>query len=200
MTLLASGPEGGGRLAFGLPAAPADGAPFGTGRPPGGAVLLEYAGLRAWDAKGRELTGRIVWEGAPVGSLPGAGWPGGGRLDPAGTHTVARSPAPGSAASGIGTAGTFRLEIDDAGAAYPVRIDPLASTPSSSWWCGQGSVHMFGASMAVGDVNGDGFADVMLGARQYNNTYASSGMVWVLHGGAGEWNITPAEEETVAFH
>ncbi len=49
----------------------------------------------------------------------------------------------------------------------------------------------FGASVSTaGDVNGDGYADVIVGAPLYENGQGEEGMVWVWHGsaeGLGSW-------------
>lgn len=64
------------------------------------------------------------------------------------------------AASGLETVADAQLESNQAGAA-------------------------FGASLAgVGDVNGDGFADVMVGARLYDSGQADEGAAFIYHGTA----------------
>ncbi len=49
----------------------------------------------------------------------------------------------------------------------------------------------FGVSVAgAGDVNGDGFADVLVGAHQYDNGQIDEGAVFLFFGGAGAFNTT----------
>jgi hypothetical protein len=56
-----------------------------------------------------------------------------------------------------------RLVVDDRGAFYPVTIDPLAT--SAAWFQTGEEEWQFGASVAsAGDVNGDGYGDVIVGA------------------------------------
>jgi hypothetical protein len=61
------------------------------------------------------------------------------------------------------------LRVDDIGAHYPITIDPLLASPG---WTGEGDPigTLFGYSVSsAGDVNADGFGDVIVGAYQYDN-------------------------------
>ncbi len=54
-------------------------------------------------------------------------------------------------------------------------------------WSAQGNQDdaQFGQSMApAGDVNGDGFADLIIGASQYDGIHANAGRVFVFRGSA----------------
>jgi hypothetical protein len=54
------------------------------------------------------------------------------------------------------------------------------------------SSSLFGATLAcAGDVNGDGFADVLVGAAGNGNDYSMSGDVFLYSGGAGGLSTTP---------
>gem|GEM_PF-1688725 len=56
------------------------------------------------------------------------------------------------------------LEVDDAGATYPVTIDPLASTTGTTL-TGPSAAAAYATSVALtGDLNGDGYGDVAVGA------------------------------------
>ncbi|WP_324674156.1 FG-GAP-like repeat-containing protein [Hymenobacter sp. GOD-10R] len=65
------------------------------------------------------------------------------------------------------------LEVDDAQARYPITIDPLASTPSTT--LSEPDGFYFGEHIAsAGDVNGDGYADVIIGAFRKAYVYLGS--------------------------
>ncbi|MBN2392314.1 MAG: FG-GAP repeat protein [Anaerolineae bacterium] len=84
---------------------------------------------------------------------------------------------------------TLALVIDAAGAAYPLTIDPLIATPSWSA-TGENSSDHFGISVAsAGDVNGDGYADLVVGAHLFNS---GMGKVYVYHGSPAGLDGLPA--------
>src|SRR5262249_19356864 len=64
----------------------------------------------------------------------------------------------------------LRIVLDDAGAVYPLAIDPLltGTLDPQQLEANQASAS-FGQSVAsAGDVNGDGYADVIVGAPDYD--------------------------------
>ncbi|MFM2248897.1 MAG: hypothetical protein RL071_4972, partial [Pseudomonadota bacterium] len=78
-------------------------------------------------------------------------------------------------------AGGFVVEVDDAGARYPVEIDPVYSL--AGWRAdGRAESGSFGLTVrAVGDLNGDGHADVAVGGPTFGS---DRGRVYVFHGAA----------------
>jgi hypothetical protein len=76
----------------------------------------------------------------------------------------------------------FSIVVNDETAVYPVTVDPLSATPN---WSAEGNIEriFFGHSVATaGDVNGDGYSDVIIGAPNYDNTSANDGAAFVFHG------------------
>lgn len=64
----------------------------------------------------------------------------------------------------------------------PARI--IASTQKGSY---------FGSSLAsAGDINGDGYDDILIGAKNYNNLYSSEGAAFVYYGSPSGLSPTPA--------
>jgi uncharacterized repeat protein (TIGR01451 family) len=106
---------------------------------------------------------------------------------------------PWSAAEGRG----IRIAIDDGNAVYPLNVDPLLTSPS---WTAKGNQVLanFGSSVATaGDVNGDGFSDLVVGAPRYDNGQTDEGMIFAYYGsasglpGAPSW--TAEGNQSVAF-
>lgn len=100
-----------------------------------------YGGLKAWDARGRELAAHMEVDGVRIA-----------------------------------------LAVDDAGARYPVTVDPLSTTAD---WSADGDQAgaAFECSVAgAGDVNGDGYSDVIVGAANYDNGEAGEGRVFLYYG------------------
>ncbi|MDD5306209.1 MAG: integrin alpha [Deltaproteobacteria bacterium] len=71
--------------------------------------------------------------------------------------------------------------VDDDDATYPVVIDPLLTSPAWTAESDQAGAQ-FGYSVAsAGDVNGDGFSDVIIGAPYYDGL-TDEGAAFVFHG------------------
>jgi len=84
---------------------------------------------------------------------------------------------------------TIRMVIDDAGAVYPILVDPLLVSPV---WSAEGDQDsaQFGLSVGTaGDVNGDGYSDVIVGACGYG--VLQEGAAFVYYGSGSGLSTTP---------
>ena len=78
--------------------------------------------------------------------------------------------------------GGVEIAVATTGARYPIVIDPLAT--SVTWMAtGDREGAYFGTSVATaGDVNGDGYDDVIVGAPDYSNGQTGEGAAFVYYG------------------
>ena len=79
--------------------------------------------------------------------------------------------------------GGLAIAVDDRGARYPVTIDPVLSNPS---WSVEGDQlgAMLGNYVAgAGDVDGDGYGDVLVASALYDSGQTDEGAVWLYPGG-----------------
>jgi hypothetical protein len=86
----------------------------------------------------------------------------------------------------------LRIEVDDTEARYPVVVDPLLT--ASAWTAESDQDYAnFGCSVAsAGDVNGDGFSDVVVGAYSFDNGETDEGRAFLYLGSASGLGLTPA--------
>jgi hypothetical protein len=89
----------------------------------------------------------------------------------------------------------FSILIDDAEATYPIQVDPAITglPPDHQWSITFGtSGAMFATSVATaGDVDGDGYSEVIVGAPDYDAGAGEEGAVFLYYGYAGglyEWS------------
>ncbi len=61
-------------------------------------------------------------------------------------------------------------------------------------WGEQAGCFLGSAAGTAGDVNGDGHADVVIGASDYSGSYEHEGRAYVYHGSAGGLEVTPSAE------
>ncbi|MGB7114944.1 MAG: integrin alpha, partial [Anaerolineales bacterium] len=161
-------------------------APYSTIRNPQSEIVLDLAlsgNLTAALGGGGQT---IEFSTAPS---TGSGQNGGVRVlsygelvvyDAAGQQLPSRlSLSPGGEGRGEGG---IRITFDATGALYPITIDPLATSPN--WTAESDQVNAnFGYSVrTAGDVNGDGYSDVIVGAPLYDGGHDNEGRAYVYHG------------------
>jgi hypothetical protein len=82
-------------------------------------------------------------------------------------------------------AGRLRIVLDDGDASYPVTIDPLLTETADAQLESDQERADLGMSVAgAGDVNGDGYADVIVGAPYYDAGETDEGAAFVFLGSA----------------
>ncbi len=81
---------------------------------------------------------------------------------------------------------------DDQDAVYPLTVDPLLTSPS---WTAESNqaFGLLGSSVAAaGDVNGDGFSDVVVGAIVFDNGQANEGRAYLFLGSPSGLQLNPS--------
>ncbi|MDF3026962.1 MAG: repeat protein [Fluviicola sp.] len=82
------------------------------------------------------------------------------------------------------------LVVDAENASYPVTIDPIVASGSptnanTALESNQASAGLGYSVSGAGDVNGDGYSDVIVGAHQYDNGQTDEGAAFIYHGSSG---------------
>jgi len=77
---------------------------------------------------------------------------------------------------------TLALVVNATRAIFPITIDPISTTISTLLESNQASAQLGVSLFSAGDVNGDGFSDVIVGASLYDNGEADEGAAFVYHG------------------
>jgi hypothetical protein len=85
----------------------------------------------------------------------------------------------------------FAIVVNDDDAAYPICIDPLSSTPDWITESDQAGAAFGNSVSSAGDVNGDGYSDVIVGADWYDNSETNEGCAFVYYGSATGLSTTP---------
>ncbi|HHD62826.1 MAG TPA: hypothetical protein ENK96_00350 [Desulfobulbaceae bacterium] len=87
----------------------------------------------------------------------------------------------------------FSIRIHDQAAVYPLTIDPIITSSYDSLLYGDQTNEYFGTSVAdAGDVNGDGYSDIIVGAPNYDNGQNQEGAVFLFLGGLSGIAQTPS--------
>ena len=154
----------------------------------GNISVIHYAHLKVTDATGRVLPAHFEgWVGSarPVQSSEFGVQSGEGELETRNSKLETEN------------SGGLRIAIDADGAAYPITVDPLATSPA--WTAtGEATNNQFGYQvLTAGDVNGDGYSDILViasgGTAGVQKAYLylgglsglSSMPSWTLNGGLG---------------
>mgnify|MGYP000111778957 CR=1 FL=1 len=86
------------------------------------------------------------------------------------------------------------LVVNTKNAVYPITIDPISTTAASQLESNQ-AYAQFGRSVAsAGDVNGDGYSDVIVGAYYYDNGQTDEGAAFIYHGSSSGISTTAASQ------
>ncbi len=88
-------------------------------------------------------------------------------------------------------AARVRLDVDLTGAAFPITIDPLATSTAWTAESDQAGAWYGISTSTAGDVNGDGFSDVIVGAMYYDNGQTDEGRAYVYYGSASGLSTSP---------
>jgi hypothetical protein len=95
--------------------------------------------------------------------------------------------------SGLTTDGEyFTVEVSDGEAHYPLTIDPLLTAAAWTAESNQADAEFGGSVSSAGDVNSDGFADVIVGAPNFDNGSSNEGRAFLFLGGPNGLAATPA--------
>jgi hypothetical protein len=78
----------------------------------------------------------------------------------------------------------IRIAVADEGASYPLTIDPILTETADALLQSNLAGAQLGAVSGAGDVNGDGFADVIVGAPNYDAGQPGEGAAFVFLGSA----------------
>ncbi|MFN0274992.1 MAG: fibronectin type III domain-containing protein [Chitinophagales bacterium] len=87
------------------------------------------------------------------------------------------------------------LCVDATNALYPVTIDPLSTTPDWGYEGNQAAANMAFAVSTAGDVNSDGYDDVVVGAAAYDAGQTDEGKAFLFLGGPSGLATTPVWQD-----
>jgi hypothetical protein len=86
----------------------------------------------------------------------------------------------------------YFINVDTKNTVYPITIDPLSTTPSAILESNQAGAAMGFSVASAGDVNGDGYSDVIAGVPGYDNPEINEGAAFIYHGSATGINTVAA--------
>jgi len=143
---------------------------------------------------GQESEGRAyVYMGMPTGLNANPSWTGEGNVEAAsyGSAIGTAGDVNGDGYSDIIVGAKHLLDGLKQGRVW-VHYGSATGVSATAAWVSMGGKY-FGASVGTaGDVNGDGYSDIIVGAEGYSNGQAYEGQVSVFHGSAAGLALTPA--------
>lgn len=83
------------------------------------------------------------------------------------------------------------INVNAVGAIYPITVDPLSSTANWTSEANQAIAYFGRCVISAGDVNGDGYSDVAIGADQFDNGESNEGKAFVYYGSSTGLSSTP---------
>ena len=86
----------------------------------------------------------------------------------------------------------YSIQVNDEGAVYPITIDPISTTPATTLESNQANAQLGFSVSSAGDVNGDGYSDVIAGAGSFDAGETDEGAALVFHGSSTGVSITAA--------
>ncbi|HMU08574.1 MAG TPA: FG-GAP-like repeat-containing protein [Ferruginibacter sp.] len=86
----------------------------------------------------------------------------------------------------------FYIQVNVRQAVYPITIDPISTTPSTIIESNQVNASLGFSVASAGDVNGDGYSDVIAGVPNYDNPEIDEGAAFIFHGSATGVSTTAA--------
>ena len=75
-------------------------------------------------------------------------------------------------------------------ATYPITIDPISTTATTQLESNQANAYFGWCVASAGDVNGDGYSDVIVGAWGYDNGQTDEGAAFIYHGSSSGISTT----------
>ncbi|MEO8664555.1 MAG: YCF48-related protein, partial [Ignavibacteria bacterium] len=137
-----------------------------------GADMMKYSSLKCWDANGVEL--RAYFEKNYKLQISNDKLQKPNNSDEVTDNTICNLK--------FDICNSFSIVVNDEDATYPITIDPLST--SADWTAeSDQSDAQFGYSVSTaGDVNGDGYSDVIVGAPYFDNGVTDAGKTFVYYG------------------
>jgi len=129
-----------------------------------GSEKMKYSALKVWDSNGKDL--RAFFKKDDLSIIENQN-------------------------SRAKNSNSFTIIVNDEGAVYPITIDPLSTTPNWTAENNQAGALYGSSATTAGDVNGDGYSDVIVGAYRYDNGQSDEGRAFVYLGSATGLSASP---------